>query len=350
MFKFFKKKEKAVEPCKNIVVNYPMYPYKNFGNTKDKSDKIDVDTYNLSLSDVSRQASGVMTNYLNDMRDSHPSVNNPLDNVTIRFITIDEEYRMWLIKSHISDSLKNFTGYMMSVNDSDAERLLKKNHLDISFDLLYFPVILEHKTIIKEEQNCLFVYSEKKCEEITGYLEKIFGCGNVNFPGNIMTLEEVKNNSARVLSSAKTKILNNDTSVYCDNKIKSVHSSEVCGHSRTVLFVPYIVRHENGVPVYNSSLFDDYKRLIKAMSFNDIVLKSAGFDYKEISFKKISDAICSFVCIDNDCFSTNSYKKKYIGNYIHFPYFAEDINDFLEDDKKYLSHLYKIKKNERETK
>ena len=128
------------------------------------------------------------------------SIEDADEDFAIKTVVIDEEYKEWLKKENKNDSPKNRMAYCTEISDEDADRLLRKNRLDVTYTLCGFPIILSFGK--EAPHHISSSLSGKTVQEMYSVLGKYFGEENVFVPGIICTEEVFLEDEDEILKMA----------------------------------------------------------------------------------------------------------------------------------------------------
>lgn len=114
-----------------------------------------------------------------------------------RTVVIDEEYYAWLEKTGKVDEEPNRIAYINSVSDADADRLLHKNRLDVTYTICVIPVVVFYD--LGTPPLTRWELSQNTKNLIFACLSRIFGEANVYFPGIIGKTDDIFNAQEEIL-------------------------------------------------------------------------------------------------------------------------------------------------------
>src|SRR5699024_4129853 len=156
---------------------------------------------------------------------------------SIKVIVIDDEYYGWLRKNRKEDTEGNRLAYMNTVSDEDADRLLHKNHLDVTYTACVIPVIVLYDNGVPPITR--WELSKNKKDIIHNCLTRVFVESDVYFPGTLGKIVEVFKKEERLLEQAAR---------YCDESItpKNYRDTEqkhkgACNAAKAA--IPFVVRY-----------------------------------------------------------------------------------------------------------
>lgn len=119
---------------------------------------------------------------------------------SIKVIVIDDEYYGWLRKNRKEDTEGNRLAYMNTVSDEDADRLLHKNHLDVTYTACVIPVIVLYDNGVPPITR--WELSKNTKDIIHNCLIRVFGESDVYFPGTVGKIDDVFKKEERLLEQA----------------------------------------------------------------------------------------------------------------------------------------------------
>ncbi len=109
----------------------------------------------------------------------------------IKIITIDEEYYGWLTANDLTGTPEALNEYKRRMPDKEATRLLKKNFMDVSDDILGFLFRLRSKKA-KKDISIVKSLETKKLKEIEAAAGSILGANQVVASGMYFSADEVR--------------------------------------------------------------------------------------------------------------------------------------------------------------
>ncbi len=122
------------------------------------------------------------------------------DNDIINVVTLDNNYFSFLKENNLEDCPENRMDYPLTLNFSnkDLMKLAKDNDFLRAYSLLTIPVVvIKEKTVSSTNYNL----DNEKIEQLTKYLEKIHGKGNVFVYGNFIPLSIIKSEMEKIIAN-----------------------------------------------------------------------------------------------------------------------------------------------------
>lgn len=237
-----------------------------------------------------------------DITEDGPDFGQYSQDTILRIIVIDEEYYAWLENTFRDDTEENRLKYMETVSDEDADRLLKKNHLNATYTVCVMPFLILYENGVPPLTR--WEMSEDTKNVILSCLTRVFGEGNVYLPGIYGKADDLYNRKDRTLQQAVnyfTHGLREYQYRDCNQKHKGYATVATAG-------IPFVVRY---VHPSASAFFGDilgakgYKReeagkfpdLIRFLDMEDTLdAQEAESDLPEVSL--INDGVSAAIISD----------------------------------------------------
>lgn len=160
--------------------------------------------------------------------------NNNLFANKINIITLDDEYLDWLNINNLKNTQDNRQKYIESISPENAQRLLDKNQLGGNYSILSFYCIVYLNEPL-EKNFTTFNLSDETINQITLYLNEIYGKGNVSVPGAVLNLENVIDEHDYILHSFGRRV---------NTKFGKLSFQKFSSNGLTILEVciPYVIK------------------------------------------------------------------------------------------------------------
>lgn len=223
------------------------------------------------------------------------------ENFTIRPIVIDDEYYEYLKINNKEDNTQSRSEYMNTISDTNAMRLLKKNHLNWTLIPFAIPVMVASKTPFPKEMS--YSLGDKRAE-MTMILESVYGMGNVYVPGYICHTNYIDECEDTIVDEAYTYFFEGTRTTIGKYRIQPNNSDDA---NLTFYFIPFVVKHEFKSPrislaqlIGDEPIEDAYKMFSILIDFKDIAeddpdsfcpeIQHCRFSFKETELDKIIES------------------------------------------------------------
>lgn len=196
----------------------------------------------------------------------------------LRVVVIDEEYYSWLKNKQMEDNEKARLKYINTISDDEADRLLHKNHLDVTYSVCAIPlgIVCENDVLPVTE----WELSGKTKTIIRTCLMNIFGETEVYLPGTAGKLDDVRLGLDELIQQADR---------YFRKGFMTEHSRNINQkHNRNTMLaaVPFVVRyiHESASVPFRDVLEAEgaaFRQNLNParINFPDRKHKTAGFPF-----------------------------------------------------------------------
>lgn len=225
----------------------------------------------------------------------------------IRVITLDEEFLKFLTANSLEFDDESIRIYAGEMSDEKALELLRKNHLDVQYSVLFISTMVDPSPVNVPANDKKFSLCDRNRTLLWKYLGQIYGRENVYVPGCILRAEQCADFSVQnTLKQTSKKYFMQGENLRYDEIVTAEYKGEEPLAKGFVVYIPFVVRGITDHPMIISmdgamgpSSLKDIPLYPNKIAFMKDVLSDFGLGTPDLNESRFGSLI--FEDFDNGC-------------------------------------------------